>query len=1044
MNTLPGYPEGTNPDPFLHDWAPGNVTAGTVGRYLARVRQVAAECGDQCSAAAADVVNQVRATVADLERDTRRTADELIGRAAMLADQVGTNAAGIGEKLARKVTTELTQAYTRQMGAGGWFPREGYDVAADLAREAPSPFLASQVGGDMVELSAALGERPYGVDVVDCRKYPNDPSCLPCVDGYRDPLTGLCVSPPPPPPPPLLPPGPCLCPPNYVWDESRGGCVLCGDWTRVKVGESAANPPPGCYYETKEDPDPDYFWRRECCVEPPLNPDCLSPPPPPPPPPILPPVCPPVLPPSPPGPPPPGECCPSCGSMSCSCPPPQIIVNVPPCVGPPPPPPPPPILPPCVPLGEGQSFVETQGVTFPLDRAAALEYLRKNPNFVPPPIHSDIGRYTEYKYKDGTLLRVGDPAVPCGPPPPPPPGGGPPLPPDPTQWWMHLPGVKLPEDDDPTWCDRLEDISRTGQLDPGDCHIWEAVVTELFLNKDEGTIYDNLYKQVTDTWVTNTFGAVVDGLGQTFCVLSTWLGKWQTVPPAITLEVGGLLAGVGFVQQWCGGPWEYLFQPAKYMLQYSYPVMRPTQSAVDEMYLAQIITRSAWTCFTKANGNLPNVHFQAMYAGRNRPNVSELISWGKRKGKTDEEIHHLVRKNGVLDPEETAKWLDLFEQIPALGSLMRYMVRDVENAQAIKDDGLDTGFDANWKGKIRDWAQQQGIGDDFALREWRAHWILPNPTQLYQMLRRLRADKYPDDVAVSRELVERIIRQNDMAPNFVKRLVEISYDPITRSDLIKGFNGGQIGKPELKDRLQDVGYSQPDAARLADVLEAQRKRQLITTTGGWTPRSTMTAYRHGEVTRDFAELRMVEFIDDQKLANDLLDQADTQREAEARGLCIKGIKNRFMFGELGTISAMKELLDLGLDANVVNALLQGWVCQRQSKRKQPAVAQIKTWWKRQIITTQDVIERLTNLGYREGDITNFIKVWSIELTEQQLKAIKAAEAEARRLERQRIADAKAAMPCRDVKPPCDPPAPKGRRVAQTSSANGSESNGTHG
>lgn len=161
-----------------------------------------------------------------------------------------------------------------------------------------------------------------------------------------------------------------------------------------------------------------------------------------------------------------------------------------------------------------------------------------------------------------------------------------------------------------------------------------------------------------------------------------------------------------------------------------------------------------------------------------------------------------------------------------------------------------------------------------------------------------------------------------------------------------------------------------------------------------------------------------DYYDDPDLITTVLDGADLERQANSRSKCVKGVRTRFMYGEFGSGAARQELSDLGLGLDVAADLVQGWACERSSKRKAPVAGRIIGWFKRALIPAADARARLVQLGYQDDSIDLMLAQAILEVNEAAAKKLKADMKEADRLRRQAIADAKAAMPCREVKPKC--------------------------
>ena len=674
-----------------------------------------------------------------------------------------------------------------------------------------------------------------------------------------------------------------------------------------------------------------------------------------------------------------------------------------------------------MPTPDAPSSITEDGVTRPVTRSEAQQFYFEHDPVVVASGHDDGGQFSYFVWDDGDRVQIGDPGKACEPLPSSTPGPGISVgykPVQPLDWI----GVSLPDLDNPTWCadaqlyvtsftaymmdDRLTGQKKLAEAlglgpNPDGNPSWLTAATYNVL----GVANDTL------AWVwSGMLGLTIDTANRNQAKLSeaTKQDLWS-------------MAVANFSSQWFGVPSDYIMTPTKYRMQFSYPVLIPGQPELNRMYLVGILDRPAWECYTKAHGNLPNFAYRSLYADRSRLNPAEFVQWMMRQDAPPQEIITALRLYGFLEDREAKQLVDLQQNFPPIGDLIRMMVRDVQNPQAVEDDGLSQGFETNWNGKLQQWGHWQGLSDEVALKYWQAHWQLPAPGQLYEMLHRLRPGEVADNLAVDRNLVERLIRQQDYAPNFVSRLVELSYNVINRSDLHSSYNSGSIDDDRVRRGLQDVGYTAADARTLQNSWKHQRLLNAIRGSGGWTPQRLGQAYLDGSINRETAALYMADFYDDAALVQDLLDRIDSRREAQSRAKCVKGIKDRYMFGEFGEQAARAGLTNLGVDLVAATTLVDGWQCERSSRRKQPTVAILQKWWQRGIISSDDAFARLQRLGYTTGDTQSMMTLWRQALAEAQAKAILAAEkAAAAAAEKARKAAEKAAKDAAPCKPPAKP------------------------
>lgn len=484
--------------------------------------------------------------------------------------------------------------------------------------------------------------------------------------------------------------------------------------------------------------------------------------------------------------------------------------------------------------------------------------------------------------------------------------------------------------------------------------------------------------------------------------------------------VSGPMAAIGLAattERATGAPFTYLAQGHVYDLQYASPQLLPTQEQVDGMRLSGTITRELWECLTKANGNKTWARELVIRSNRGRPNVGEWIAL-YRRGKLD--LDGLIRRcgeNGWTDVPEIMAAVELSEFVPPYSDIVRMMVRDSADEQAVAFGGFDSGFREKFAGPLKEWATANGISEDVFRYLWRAHWELPSPTQLYQMLHRLRPGRVDDGIAVTPEVVKQVLTQNDLAPGFVDRMMSVSYNTITRTDLMQWYVNGAIDEPELIERLQDNGYSLDDSKRIVEGWRVEKANRVQNRALLWTRRNITKHYIDGNVDRDSAAKLLSRSIPAKQDVQDVLDDADMIRKAERRRKCIRAVRRRMFTGDITEIETRRELVRLGLDAAVAADLAEGWTCEIAASSKEPTVKMLTGWLTAGVIDTNDFYHRLLNLRYSREDAQRILDTAIVhERKRLQALADKAAkELEARRekaakeLARQRDKAAKAAQ-----------------------------------
>lgn len=438
--------------------------------------------------------------------------------------------------------------------------------------------------------------------------------------------------------------------------------------------------------------------------------------------------------------------------------------------------------------------------------------------------------------------------------------------------------------------------------------------------------------------------------------------------PGVAFGGLGIQTIAGFLDKWVGAPTDYYIEPINQTVRYANPVFIPDQSAIDASFLANQISQDTWECWTRTHGNLPWSHFQNVWATRTRPGINEVISLFRRGTIGQEEANERFRGLGVLDPQEGAELYSLSTQIPTVGDIFKYLVKDVMNEEYIATAGLDEGFDESWNAQLQYWADANGMTKEQIQAEYRAQWQDIPLTQIYEMVRRLRPGRVDPSLQFTKDNAQFLMKIQEVPPLFRDKLLEMSYLPINLTQIQAAYVSGSMDLEEVGQRLQDYGYSPKDAVALTEFTRVKGEQQNAQAAGVWTRRRIARGYKDGELSHQDATRLLSRTITDPNRIKQTLDDVDLVRSAEARKMCIKGIKRRFLVGEFDTVTASKLLVNLRLDFLQASDLIDNWDCEKMTRRKEPTIKILSDWVYWGIITLDELGRRLTNLGYSDEDV----------------------------------------------------------------------------
>lgn len=302
------------------------------------------------------------------------------------------------------------------------------------------------------------------------------------------------------------------------------------------------------------------------------------------------------------------------------------------------------------------------------------------------------------------------------------------------------------------------------------------------------------------------------------------------------------------------------------------PTRFPNADQAIDAFLANQIDPTTTEAWISLNNFCPGPYDKVLQARRSKLIPDELTTLRRRKLIDESTYSFKMRELGYLDPTDTERIFDITEVLPPLSELIRYMVRDVERTEIVERFKLDSLFTDVFRGGVKELAEKQGIPEQVMRLSWRAHWTIPGPQQLFEMLHRLPILGGFGDEATVRADVRAALVQQDILPFWIDRLLAVSFRPITRIDLRRAFNIGAILKPGVVLGYRELGYSQNNAQILADFTESLRNRGILRSV-------PIRLWKDGTINRAEAQKRLVE----EKFPPAIIDRSLSDAAKQQRG-----------------------------------------------------------------------------------------------------------------------------------------------------------------
>lgn len=496
----------------------------------------------------------------------------------------------------------------------------------------------------------------------------------------------------------------------------------------------------------------------------------------------------------------------------------------------------------------------------------------------------------------------------------------------------------------------------------------------------------------------------------------------------------GFLKLVGAVPGMVPDQWK---QTAQYVANYICPYLIPGAVEANALWTKGFINEKQWSFLVRSDARCEDWERLIREAGQALPTADQLAIARRREIIKEDEYKDLLRKIGIVSPLAEKISYQLTEFVPSPSDIVRFMVRDAFDETLNTNQVADRELPQKYTEKAKAWARDQGIPDEVFKFFWRAHYEYPSNTALFEMLHRLRNDgiKLPDGTPVDKVTVQdiaKVIQINDMAPDWVNRLLAISYSPLTRVDARRAFEVGDLTADELEEAYLDLGSSPKNAKTLRKFAETTSGPIRAKKLGHASTSEVLEWYRSYVISRETAAQLLEKSGIKPDAVGTYLETEDNRLIAKDRKAQISALKSRYMKGEFSVSQATDQLLRAGVDNGRIGDLLFTWSNLRDARYKSPTVGMLCKWWSNGYITISEYQRRVENLGFTLEDASRIIQSCQQQDSERkQAEAEKLAKLaqqsrekqirELRRIEREQKAAVKEAQRLAKEQAPCKPP-----------------------
>jgi hypothetical protein len=379
-----------------------------------------------------------------------------------------------------------------------------------------------------------------------------------------------------------------------------------------------------------------------------------------------------------------------------------------------------------------------------------------------------------------------------------------------------------------------------------------------------------------------------------------------------------------------------------------------------EMYRRKIITRDDLLHLTRANGWPDWQTDNFLQIAQRLTPESMLLPGYWRNLVSEAKLDDVLDKSGY-SAEDIQLWKDLSERIPSPAELISIAVREGFDDAVARQFGYDEAFPSD----AAEAAEKGGLQQEWFRRLWRAHWRLPSVTQGFDMFHR---------AILSRQELELLLRAADIPSFWRDKLIQLSYNVITRVDVRRMYALKVFTEEEVYNRYVDYGYSPDDAEALTEwtVKEyAEEERQL-------TKADILRLYRESIITEQEAVPYLEALNFGPAEIGLLLTREDFSKIEEYEQEVVENVKAGFIASIFDDNDVRQQLGQLNPPAGFIDDKLSLWRLEKARRVIRPTVSQLRDMWQSEVITDHQLEVELKGRGYTDTYIEWYKTLWTSE------------------------------------------------------------------
>jgi len=344
------------------------------------------------------------------------------------------------------------------------------------------------------------------------------------------------------------------------------------------------------------------------------------------------------------------------------------------------------------------------------------------------------------------------------------------------------------------------------------------------------------------------------------------------------------------------------------------------------------------------------------------PGESVLIENYYRENITAKELMTELSRLGY-DTDSQDMISNILDVIPPVQDIIRMAVREAFTPELVQKFGYMDDFPKDFEKE----GKKHGYTKDWLMKYWVAHWILPSPQMVFEMLHRGLIDD---------ETVDVYLRAADYPPYWRKAMKGISYQPLTRVDVRRMYRigtfdniQGMTADDAVIKAYKDLGYSDYNAKlmlKFTKEYEGDENKKL-------TEAKITKLYRLQMIDEAKARQLLSKLNYRDEYIDFIIDLVEYEQEDAILDALLNNLHDLYILGRYSKVEVRAELAKeatLPVDTNI---LFKIWDYEKASIKKLPTRADVIRWVKLGVISVKEGETRLYELGYSDKDAKNYLK-----------------------------------------------------------------------